>query len=62
MIEKLCARWNWDAPARWVSAHRIAVEQESLFDIRNAAEGLMLSAAEINRALLRALLTARQLA
>lgn len=39
-----------------------AVEQESLFDIRNAAEGLMLSAAEINRALLRALLTARQLA
>lgn len=30
MIEKLCARWNWDAPARWVSAHRIAVEQESL--------------------------------
>jgi hypothetical protein len=30
MIEKLCARWNWDAPARWVSSHRSAVEQESL--------------------------------
>ena len=39
-----------------------AVEQESLFDIRNAAESLMLSAAEVNRALLRALVTARQLA
>jgi EAL and modified HD-GYP domain-containing signal transduction protein len=38
-----------------------AVEQESLFDIRNAAEALMLSAAEINRALLRALMAARQL-
>ena len=38
-----------------------AVEQESLFDIRNAAEALMLSAAEVNRALLRALLAARQL-
>ena len=30
-----------------------AVEQESLFDIRNAAESLMLSVTEINRALLR---------
>ena len=38
-----------------------AVEQESMFDIRNAAEALMLSAAEVNRALLRALLAARQL-
>jgi EAL and modified HD-GYP domain-containing signal transduction protein len=38
-----------------------AVEQESLFDIRNMAEALMLSAAEINRALLRALMAARQL-
>ncbi len=38
-----------------------AVEQESLFDIRNAGESLMLSAAEINRALLRALAAARQL-
>jgi EAL and modified HD-GYP domain-containing signal transduction protein len=38
-----------------------AVEQESLFDIRNAAEALMLSHAEINRALLRALVVARQL-
>jgi c-di-GMP phosphodiesterase len=38
-----------------------AVEQESLFDIRNAAESLMLSAAEVNRALLRALIAARQL-
>jgi EAL and modified HD-GYP domain-containing signal transduction protein len=38
-----------------------AVEQESLFDIRSAAESLMLSHAEINRALLRALATARQL-
>ncbi len=38
-----------------------AVEQESLFDIRDAAERLMLSVAEINRALLRALIAARQL-
>jgi hypothetical protein len=30
MIEKLCVRWNWDAPAQWVSVHRLAVEQESL--------------------------------
>jgi EAL and modified HD-GYP domain-containing signal transduction protein len=38
-----------------------AVEQESLFDIRNAAEALLLSAGEVNRALLRALAAARQL-
>ena len=38
-----------------------AVEQASLFDIRAHAETLMLSAAEVNRALLRALLAARQL-
>jgi len=38
-----------------------AVEQESMFDIRNTAEALMLSAAEVNRALLRALVAARQL-
>jgi EAL and modified HD-GYP domain-containing signal transduction protein len=38
-----------------------AVEQESMFDIRNAAEALMLSVAEVNRALLRALVAARQL-
>jgi EAL and modified HD-GYP domain-containing signal transduction protein len=38
-----------------------AVERESLFDIRDAAEALMLSSAEINRALLRALIAARQL-
>ncbi len=38
-----------------------AVERESLFDIRDAAESLMLSLAEINRALLRALEAARQL-
>ena len=38
-----------------------AVEHESLFDIREAAETLMLSATEINRALLRALIAARQL-
>ena len=38
-----------------------AVEQESLFDIRNAAEALMLSAAEVNRALCRALIAAGQL-
>jgi len=38
-----------------------AVEQESMFDIRNAAEALMLSAAEVNHALLRALVAARQL-
>jgi EAL and modified HD-GYP domain-containing signal transduction protein len=37
------------------------VEHESLFDIREAAETLMLSAPEINRALLRALIAARQL-
>lgn len=38
-----------------------AVERESLFDIRDSAEALMLSVAEINRALLRALVAARQL-
>jgi EAL and modified HD-GYP domain-containing signal transduction protein len=38
-----------------------AVEQESLFDIRDTAELLMLSVAEVNRALLRALLAVRQL-
>jgi c-di-GMP phosphodiesterase len=38
-----------------------AVERESLFDIRECAEAVMLSAAEINRALLRALAAARQL-
>jgi len=30
MIEKIDARWSWDAPAQWVSIHLIAVEQESL--------------------------------
>jgi EAL and modified HD-GYP domain-containing signal transduction protein len=38
-----------------------AVENESLFDIRECAEALMLSAAEVNRALLHALAAARQL-
>ncbi len=38
-----------------------AVEQASLFDIRQHAEPLMLSGFEVNRALLRALLSARQL-
>jgi EAL and modified HD-GYP domain-containing signal transduction protein len=38
-----------------------AVEQESLFDIRDASQSLLLSAAEVNRALLRALAAARQL-
>ena len=38
-----------------------AVEQESLFDIRQAAETLMLAPAEVNRALLRAQRVARQL-
>lgn len=38
-----------------------AVEQESLFDIRDAADALMLSVAEINRALLRALVAVQQL-
>lgn len=38
-----------------------AVEQESLFDIRQAADTLMLAPAEINRALLRAQMVARQL-
>jgi hypothetical protein len=30
MIERICARWSWDAHAQWVSVHRTAVEQESL--------------------------------
>jgi c-di-GMP phosphodiesterase len=38
-----------------------AVERESLFDIREAAEAQMLSMSEVNRALLRALIAARQL-
>jgi EAL and modified HD-GYP domain-containing signal transduction protein len=38
-----------------------AVEQEALFDIRECAEALMLSASDLNHALLRALITARQL-
>jgi c-di-GMP phosphodiesterase len=38
-----------------------AVEQESLFDIRDTAEALMLSVTEVNRALLRALAAVRQL-
>ncbi len=39
----------------------LAVEQASAFDLRETADALMLSIAEINRALLRALLAARQL-
>jgi EAL and modified HD-GYP domain-containing signal transduction protein len=38
-----------------------AVEQEAVFDIREAAERLLLQPAEINRALLAALTSARQL-
>jgi EAL and modified HD-GYP domain-containing signal transduction protein len=38
-----------------------AVEQESLFDIRAAADALMMSVTEINRAELRALSAAAQL-
>ncbi len=38
-----------------------AVERESLFDIRDTAEAVMLSVSEINHALLRALIAARQL-
>jgi EAL and modified HD-GYP domain-containing signal transduction protein len=38
-----------------------AVEQESLFDIRAAADALMMSTAEVNRAELRALAAASQL-
>jgi EAL and modified HD-GYP domain-containing signal transduction protein len=38
-----------------------AVEQESLFDIRAAADQLMMSVQEVNRALLRALAAAAQL-
>lgn len=38
-----------------------AVESESLFDLRSAAEALMLDSAEVNRALLRALARATQL-
>jgi EAL and modified HD-GYP domain-containing signal transduction protein len=39
----------------------VAVEQAAAFDLRESAEALLLSIAEINRALLRALLAARQL-
>jgi EAL and modified HD-GYP domain-containing signal transduction protein len=39
----------------------LAVEQESLFDIRDACEKQMLSVAEVNRALLRALVAARSI-
>jgi len=38
-----------------------AVEQESLFDIRSAADGLLMSVTEINRAEMRALAAAAQL-
>jgi hypothetical protein len=38
-----------------------AVERESLFDLRDAGEAVMLSVADINRALWRALTAARQL-
>ena len=38
-----------------------AIEQESVFDIRDGAERLMLSAIEVNRAVLAALQAARQL-
>jgi EAL and modified HD-GYP domain-containing signal transduction protein len=38
-----------------------AVERESPFDVRDAAEAVMLSAADINRALWRALVAVRQL-
>jgi EAL and modified HD-GYP domain-containing signal transduction protein len=39
----------------------LAVESESLFDIRESAEVLLMGAAEINRALLRALASASQI-
>ncbi len=38
-----------------------AIEQESVFDVREKAERLMLSTDEVNRALLAALMTAAQL-
>jgi EAL and modified HD-GYP domain-containing signal transduction protein len=38
-----------------------AIEQESLFDIRDHAEALMLGTAAVNRALLLALRAGRQL-
>jgi EAL and modified HD-GYP domain-containing signal transduction protein len=38
-----------------------AVESESLYDFRSAAENLMMSVSEINRAQLRALSAATQL-
>lgn len=38
-----------------------AIEQESVFDVRERAERLMLSTDEVNRALLAALMTAAQL-
>jgi EAL and modified HD-GYP domain-containing signal transduction protein len=38
-----------------------AIESESLFDIRSAAEGLLLSLSEVNRAQLRALAAAGEI-
>jgi EAL and modified HD-GYP domain-containing signal transduction protein len=38
-----------------------AVESESLFDFRDAADTLMMSVSEINRAQLRALMAASEL-
>ena len=38
-----------------------ATESESVFEFREAAEGVLMSVAEINRALLRALMNANSL-
>ena len=56
-----CARRWSRAAARYQPYLELvrAVESESLFDFRDAAEALMMSVAEINRALLRALMAAR---
>ena len=57
----------FDALVHGTGPHRaylevvLAVEQESLFDIRAAADRQILSVAEVNRALLRALVAARQI-
>jgi EAL and modified HD-GYP domain-containing signal transduction protein len=37
----------------------VAVEQESLYDIRSTSESLLLSAGDVNRALVKALVNAR---
>jgi EAL and modified HD-GYP domain-containing signal transduction protein len=52
---------NGSGPYRPYLDLAVAVEQAAAFDLRESAEALLLSIAEINRALLRALFAARQL-